>query len=113
MLIFGIGRFAYESYYIGADEIGAVLTENDYQESEEFKNTVLDRFYTFLDAATGNYHGDSGYTGATVTEESIDSYLLSGGNFFDRLFGKENDIPGYVVSDTVSENAYESSDVAS
>ena len=113
MLIFGIGRFAYESYYIGADEIGEVLTENDYQESEEFENTVLDRFYTFLDAATGNYHGDSGYTGATVTEESIDSYLLSGGNFFDRLFGKENDIPGYVVSDTVSENAYENSDVAS
>ena len=57
MLMAGIGRFAYESYYIGVDEVCAELKEKDYQESKEFRNTVLNRFYTFLDVATGNYHG--------------------------------------------------------
>ena len=71
MLMAGIGRFAYESYSVGVDEVCAELKEKDYQESKEFRNTVLNRFYTFLDVATGNYHGDSGYSGSAVNEENI------------------------------------------
>ena len=97
MLMAGIGRFAYESYSVGVDEVCAELKEKDYQESKEFRNTVLNRFYTFLDVATGNYHGDSGYSGSAVNEENIDDYLSSGGNFFDRLFGTNNGISEYVV----------------
>ncbi|WP_208888317.1 hypothetical protein [Roseburia intestinalis] len=82
MLMAGIGRFAYESYSVGVDEVCAELKEKDYQESKEFRNTVLNRFYTFLDVATGNYHGDSGYSGSAVNEENIDDYLSPGGNFF-------------------------------
>lgn len=81
MLMAGIGRFAYESYSVGVDEVCAELKEKDYQESKEFRNTVLNRFYTFLDVATGNYHGDSGYSGSAVNEENIDDYLSPGGNF--------------------------------
>lgn len=120
MLIAGIGRFAYESYYIGADEISTVLTEKDYQVSKEFRSTVLDRFYTFLDVATGNYHGDSEYSGSAVTEENIDDYLSSGGNFFDRLFGPffdrlfgtNNVISEYVVDTAATSEIYENPDAA-
>ena len=41
MLMAGIGRFAYESYSVGVDEVCAELKEKDYQESKEFRNTVL------------------------------------------------------------------------
>ena len=58
---------------------------------------MLNRFYTFLDVATGNDHGDSGYSGSAVNEENIDDYLSPGGNFFDRLFGTNNGISEYVV----------------
>lgn len=32
MLMAGIGRFAYESYSVGVDEVCAELKEKDYQE---------------------------------------------------------------------------------
>ena len=112
MLMAGIGRFAYESYSVGVDEVCAELKEKDYQESKEFRNTVLNRFYTFLDVATGNYHGDSGYSGSAVNEENIDDYLSSGGNFFDRLFGTNNGISEYVVGTAATSDIYENPDAA-
>ena len=112
MLMAGIGRFAYESYSVGVDEVCAELKEKDYQESKEFRNTVLNRFYTFLDVATGNYHGDSGYSGSAVNEENIDDYLSPGGNFFDRLFGTNNGISEYVVGTAATSDIYENPDAA-